>query len=34
VQPVSFEDSFARTKSRFEDILDDLGLQVPQGVSL
>ena len=34
VQPVSFEDSFARAKSRFEGILDDLGLQVPQGVSL
>ena len=34
VQPVSFEDSFARARSRFEGILDDLGLQVPQGVSL
>jgi propane monooxygenase small subunit len=34
VQPVSFEDSFARARSRFEGILDDLGLQVPQEVSL
>ena len=31
---MSFEDSFARARSRFEGILDDLGLQVPQGVSL
>jgi propane 2-monooxygenase small subunit len=34
VQPVSFEDSFGRARSRFEGILDDLGLQVPQEVSL
>jgi propane 2-monooxygenase small subunit len=34
VQPVSFEDSFARVKSRFEGNLDDLGLQVPEEVSL
>jgi propane 2-monooxygenase small subunit len=34
IQPVSFEDSFGRVKSRFEGILSDLGLRVPEGVSL
>lgn len=30
--PVSFEDSFGRVKSRFEAILSDLGLSVPEEV--
>jgi propane monooxygenase small subunit len=34
VQPVSFEDSFSRARSRFEGILSDLGLRVPEGVTL
>jgi propane monooxygenase small subunit len=34
VQPVSFEDSFGRGRSRFEGILDDLGLRVPEEVTL
>jgi propane monooxygenase small subunit len=34
VQPVSFDDSFGRARRRFEGILDDLGLQVPEGVNL
>ena len=29
-QPVSFEESYERVKSRFEGILSDLGLQVPE----
>jgi propane 2-monooxygenase small subunit len=33
VQPVSFDDSFGQVKSRFEDILSDLGLRVPEGVT-
>ena len=33
VQPVSFEDSFEQVKSRFEGILSDLGLRVPEGVT-
>ncbi|MGH3089069.1 MAG: toluene hydroxylase, partial [Rubrobacteraceae bacterium] len=32
-QPVSFDDSFGRAKSRFEGILSDLGLRVPEGVT-
>jgi hypothetical protein len=31
---VSFEDSFGRARSRFEGILDDLGLKVPEEVTL
>jgi hypothetical protein len=31
---VSFEDSFSRARSRFEDILSDFGLQVPEEVTL
>ena len=31
-QPVSFEESYERVKSRFEGILSDLGLQVPEEV--
>jgi propane 2-monooxygenase small subunit len=34
VQPVSFEDSFSRARTRFEDILSDFGLQVPEEVTL
>lgn len=34
VQPVSFEESFERARSRFEGILNDLGLRVPEEVSL
>jgi propane 2-monooxygenase small subunit len=33
-QPESFEDSYNRVKSRFEGILSDLGLRVPEGVTL
>jgi propane 2-monooxygenase small subunit len=33
VQPVSFEDSFGQVKKRFEGILSDLGLRVPEGVA-
>lgn len=31
-QPVSFEESFEKVQSRFEEILSELGLQVPEGV--
>jgi propane monooxygenase small subunit len=34
VQPASFEDSFSRARTRFEDILSDFGLQVPEEVTL
>ena len=34
VQPVSFEDSFDRARNRFEGILSDLGLRVPEEVTL
>lgn len=34
VQPVSFDESFEKVKSRFEDILSDLGLTVPEGVKV
>jgi propane 2-monooxygenase small subunit len=34
VRWVSFEDSFGRAKNRFKGILDDLGLRVPEEVSL
>jgi propane monooxygenase small subunit len=33
VQPVSFDESFRKVKSRFEDILSDLGLKVPEEVN-
>jgi hypothetical protein len=33
-QAESFDDSFARVKNRFEGILSDLGLRVPEGVIL
>ena len=33
IQPVSFEESFEHVKSRFEDILSDLQLQVPEEVT-
>jgi len=33
-QAESFDDSYARVKSRFEGILSDLGLRVPEGVTL
>jgi propane monooxygenase small subunit len=33
VQPVSFEESFEQVKSRFEGILSDLGLRVPEGAT-
>ena len=33
-QVESFDDSYARVKSRFEGILSDLGLRVPEGVTL
>ncbi len=32
-QPSSFDDSFARVKSRFEELLSELGLRVPEGVA-
>ena len=32
-QPVGFDESFERVKSRFEGILSDLGLRVPEGVT-
>ncbi|MGB3635024.1 MAG: hypothetical protein WA982_13350 [Rubrobacteraceae bacterium] len=32
IQPVSFEESYEKAKSRFEGILSDLGLKVPEGV--
>ncbi len=32
VKPVDFETSFGRARNRFEEILSDLGLQVPQEV--
>ena len=32
-QPVSFEESYARVSSRFEEILTDLGLEVPKEVT-
>jgi propane monooxygenase small subunit len=31
-QPVSFEESFEKVQNRFEGILSELGLQVPEGV--
>ena len=31
-QPVSFEESFEKVQNRFEEILSELGLQVPEGV--
>lgn len=34
VQPVSFDESFEKVKSRFEDILSDLGLAVPEEVKV
>jgi propane monooxygenase small subunit len=34
VQPVSFEDSFGRVRSRFEGILSDLQLELPQEVNV
>jgi propane monooxygenase small subunit len=34
VQPISFEDSFGRVRSRFEGIVSDLQLQLPQEVNL
>jgi propane monooxygenase small subunit len=34
VQPVSFEDSFSRASTRFESILSDFGLRVPEEVTL
>jgi propane monooxygenase small subunit len=34
VKPVSFEDSYDRVKSRFEEILSDLQLQLPEEVTL
>ncbi len=34
VQPVSFEDSFGRVRSRFEGILSDLQLELPQEVKV
>jgi len=33
VRPASFEDSYARATKRFEGILSDLGLRVPEGVA-
>ena len=33
-QSENFDDSYARVKSRFEGILSDLGLRVPEGVTL
>ncbi|WP_205544147.1 hypothetical protein [Rubrobacter indicoceani] len=33
IQPITFEKSFERVQSRFEEILSDLGLQVPKGVT-
>lgn len=33
-QAESFDDSYARVKSRFEGILSELGLRVPEGVTL
>lgn len=32
-QPSSFDDSFARVKNRFEELLSELGLRVPEGVA-
>ncbi len=34
IQPVSFEQSFERARNRFEAILSDLGLRVPEEVTL
>jgi propane monooxygenase small subunit len=34
VQPISFEDSFGRVRSRFEGIVSDLQLQLPREVNL
>ena len=34
VQPISFENSFGRVRSRFEGIVSDLQLQLPQEVNL
>jgi propane monooxygenase small subunit len=34
VQPVSFEDSFGQARTRFEGILSDLRLQLPQEVNV
>ena len=34
VQPVSFEDSFGRVRSRFEGLLSDLQLELPQEVNV
>jgi propane monooxygenase small subunit len=34
VQPVSFEVSFGRVKSRFEELLSELGLSVPEEVTI
>jgi hypothetical protein len=34
VQPVSFEDSFGRVRSRFEGILSELELELPQEVNV
>ncbi len=31
-QPVSFEESFEKVQNRFEELLSELGLQVPEGV--
>jgi propane monooxygenase small subunit len=33
-KPVSFEDSYGRVRSRFEEILSELELRVPEGVTL
>lgn len=33
-QPVSFEESFEKVRNRFEEILSELGLQVPEGVKV
>ncbi len=34
IAPVSFEDSYSRVKSRFEGILSELGLRIPEEVTL
>ena len=34
VKPLGFEDSYGRARSRFEGILSDLQLSVPEGVKL
>lgn len=34
VQPIDFETSFGRVKSRFEELLSELGLSVPEGVTV